>query len=1013
MLIDDYFIHQLNFEKKYGKKTIVLMQVGTFFEFYGVNNEKEKIGDAQIVAELLNIQLSRRNKSILENSRSNALMAGFPLNSLKRFINILLTNNYTVVLIEQVTEPPNPKREITNIYSPGTYIEEINKSDPNNIVSMYISEDSCYKTGKILFSFGLSSIDLSTGYNVVYENNIIHYEKLAFLEEIYRFVESYNPKEVIINYNAENLKKLKLNDIRKINNMDRIYHYNDCLEKKFFDINYQNSFLEKIFKNNGFLSPIEYINLEKKQYALISYLILLQFSYEHNEHIIDKIKIPQNWEYNDHLILYNNAIYQLNIVSLNQNDSKINSLYDVIQKTSTSMGKRLLKHRIMNPITNIDELNKRYNHISLFLNFDNLDIVEKILNEIIDIERLHRKLLLQTLHPYEFLNLSYTYDNIKKLLILIEKNFNLALFGFDNNIIEKFNNFIDKYNNIFDLLELGKYGLINIGGSFFKKGFFSEIDTIQEDIDNIYKYFNTECKILSNLIEKDSDYVKLENNEKDGYFFYTTKKRSEVMYNSFNNEQQNKYEIKKYNGTNVKIISEELTNESNKLLDLKELIKIKTKEAYFKVLSNFENEFIETLDEITKFIAIIDFIKCGAKCAKIYKYNKPLIVDENNGKSFFKATQIRHPIIEIINEEFDYVRNDIELFHEKCNGILLYGANGSGKSSLSKAVGCNIILAQMGFFVPSSEFNYYPYKKIFTRINGDDNIFKGMSSFGVEMDELRSILKYSDERSIVLGDEICKGTEELSALSIVSSSIMRFCSNNVNFIMATHFHKLYELEQIKKILNIKYMHLTIEYDKENGNIIYGRKLESGPGSNLYGVEIACHIIEDDDFIENAKNIRNAILNKSNELLNNKTSNYNNKLFIDKCHICGNCTSELDTHHIKEQYNFDEDDINKNKLSNLVVLCKKHHDEVHNGNLEINGYIDTINGKKLDYSIDKNNINRTNGKKKYDDEKINIIKSLANELKDQKQFMKIILMELKKRDIIISAKTVNKICNNEY
>ena len=167
----------------------------------------------------------------------------------------------------------------------------LNKSDPNNIVSMYINEESCYKTGKILFSFGLSSIDLSTGYNVVYENNIIHYEKLAFLEEIYRFVESYNPKEVIINYTAENLKKLKLNDIRKINNMDRIYHYNDCIEKKFFDINYQNSFLDKVFKNNGFLSPIEYVNLEKKQYALISYLILLQFSYEHNEHIIDKIKI--------------------------------------------------------------------------------------------------------------------------------------------------------------------------------------------------------------------------------------------------------------------------------------------------------------------------------------------------------------------------------------------------------------------------------------------------------------------------------------------------------------------------------------------------------------------------------------------------------------------------------------------------------------------------------------------------------------------------------------------------
>ena len=321
----------------------------------------------------------------------------------------------------------------------------------------------------------------------------------------------------------------------------------------------------------------------------------------------------------------------------------------------------------------------------------------------------------------------------------------------------------------------------------------------------------------------------------------------------------------------------------------------------------------------------------------------------------------------------------------------------------------------MGFFVPSQKFTYYPYKKIFTRINGDDNIFKGMSSFGVEMDELRSILKYSDDRSIVLGDEICKGTEEVSALSIVSSSIMRFCKNNVNFIMATHFHKLYELEQINNISNIKYMHLTIEYDKENNNIIYGRKLEDGPGSNLYGVEIACHIIEDDDFIENAKSIRNTILNKSNELLNDKKSNYNNKLFVDKCHICGTESSinELDTHHIKEQCNFDDCDINKDKLSNLVILCKKHHDEVHNGNLEIKGYIDTLNGKKLDYSIESDNLIRGNGKKKYNDEKIKIIKNLALKLKDQKQFMKIMLMELKKQNIIISAKTVNKICNDEY
>ena len=124
MLIDKYFEYQLDYEKKYGEKTLVLMEVGSFFEIYGVNNDVEKIGDVQRITEILNITLTRRNKAILENSRNNCLMAGFPTVSLKRYLHLLISNNYTIIMVEQVTDPPNPKREVTNIYSPGTYIED-------------------------------------------------------------------------------------------------------------------------------------------------------------------------------------------------------------------------------------------------------------------------------------------------------------------------------------------------------------------------------------------------------------------------------------------------------------------------------------------------------------------------------------------------------------------------------------------------------------------------------------------------------------------------------------------------------------------------------------------------------------------------------------------------------------------------------------------------------------------------------------------------------------------------
>ena len=188
----------------------------------------------------------------------------------------------------------------------------------------------------------------------------------------------------------------------------------------------------------------------------------------------------------------------------------------------------------------------------------------------------------------------------------------------------------------------------------------------------------------------------------------------------------------------------------------------------------------------------------------------------------------------------------------------------------------------------------------------------------------------------------------------------------------------------------------------------------GTGSNLYGIEIADFIIEDSDFIESAKRIRTTILNKSEEFLVSKTSNYNSKLYIDKCTICGDngFLYPLDTHHIKEQNTFSEGDVHKDKLSNLVVLCKTHHDEVHNGNLEIMGYLDTAAGQKIDYKISDEDV-ISSKKKKYNSHQISIIKQMAIQFKEQKQFMKVLIAELKKQDINISAKTIQKICTDTY
>jgi DNA mismatch repair protein MutS len=648
------------------------------------------------------------------------------------------------------------------------------------------------------------------------------------------------------------------------------------------------------------------------------------------------------------------------------------------------------------------------------------------------------------LHPYEFLNLSYSYDNILKLFEYFgnnsdndikNNNYLMSLYGIKQQTIDDFNLYIKYYKYVFDLLEMGKYGLLNITNSFLKKGIYLEIDNIQDEIEKINDFFNKECNYLSNIIEKDSDFVKVDNNEREGYFYYCTKKRADILMEKLSTNDKKKYEIRKFNGSNIKIVSKEIMEKSDKIIANKDNIQKIVKDKYLEILLNIENKFRLILDEISKFVAEIDFVKSGAKCAIIYNYCKPEIINKYDNKSYFSSKKIRHPIIEVISQEKAYIENDVELLKENiekekekqdyCSGILLYGVNGVGKSSLGKAIGINIILAQMGYYTASSNFVYYPYHKIFTRINGDDNIFKGMSSFVVEMSELKSILKYADSRSIVIGDEVCKGTEETSALAIVSSSIVHFSKNNVNFILATHFHKLYELSCIKSLKNIKLCHLSVNYDVKNDIIIYGRKLEAGAGSDLYGLEIANYIIKDDNFMTFAKNIRNEVLNLQTDIISTHTSNYNKDLYVDKCMICGSngLTYPLDTHHIIEQNIFDKNNntesFHKNKLSNLVVLCKTHHDSVHHGNLIINGYKDTTNGLLLDYNDknsekeDKKTEIKEKTNKKYNNTQIEIIKNIANKLKEQKQSMTIIQNELKKQGMQISPKTIRNILNDNY
>ena len=286
-------------------------------------------------------------------------------------------------------------------------------------------------------------------------------------------------------------------------------------------------------------------------------------------------------------------------------------------------------------------------------------------------------------------------------------------------------------------------------------------------------------------------------------------------------------------------------------------------------------------------------------------------------------------MIEQLNTDELYVSNDISIGLDN-DLMLLYGTNAVGKTSIIRAVGVSIIMAQAGLFVPCHYFEFVPYTGIFTRILGNDNLFKGLSTFAVEMSELRVILKMSNENSLILGDELCSGTEHDSAVSIFVSGLESLYNKKTSAIFATHLHEIVHYDEIKAMDKLLINHLTVSYNQEQDTLIYDRKLRDGPGESMYGLEVCKSLHLPDDFLQSAYAIRRKYNNESG-LLSKNTSHFNSKKIMDMCEIC-KTNRGVEVHHLQHQENADKNNMishfHKNHPANLLTLCEKCHQEIH-------------------------------------------------------------------------------------
>ena len=959
LLTEIYFDLQRHFEDKYGNDALVLMEIGAFFEVYEVNNDSLKIGKAKEIAELLNIQLTRKSKAILENSISNPLLAGVPSVSLDRYLSRLIdTKKYTIIIIKQKGEMPQIQRYIANVISPGTNFEYLSEPTENNIVSLLIDLNNG------IYSVGYAAIDVSTGKTICNEIHSTRDDKTYALDEAFSLLQTYSTSEVILTLDS---KEVDLEWISHYLELESLHH---AINTKRFKINFQNELFTRIFNINSFLSSIEYLDLERHPYTTESLAILIDFIIEHDESIIEKMNRPQFLGNSRYMYIGNNAMEQLSIISRDPADI---TLLDLIDKTSTAFGKRLLKERLLNPIVDKTLLEHRYDLTELLL--PSIDRFETHLKQIYDLERIARRIKLRKLHPVE---LTYIAMSLEAVLALLA-DAKAEDMEVEENLYEETQEMLKVLHDTFDLDICARFRIEQINDNLFRDGIYPAIDSIvttqQQEISKI----DNVASHVESLFDRDklfggeNRYATIGYLESEGYYLNLTKSRfgmiEKSLKESFVTVDGTHYFFKDFHykmlKNAVKVqgpLFEEITrNYETAQVKLISLVK----QRYIESLDLLENRFSLLLDRMISFIADIDVAISNAKCSKTMQLSRPIIEEGN----FYEAVALRHPIIESNHERGIYVPNDIYLGEnnhtahnhitlnasngEDLLGILLYGINSSGKSSLMKSIGISVVLAQAGFFVPAVELRFGLYEKLFTRIVSKDNLYKGLSTFTIEMMELKNIFNRANARSLILGDEISQGTETESALAIVASAILKIIDLQSTFIFATHLHQLGEISQLQNIKSLIFLHLGIQYDEKQDILIYNRVLQLGRGDSLYGLEFAKSLHMDKTFLQAAQTIRDERSNSHSEykkLNQQKRSKYHKALYLSKCALCDSPVD--DVHHITEQQQAsDSGHINhyhKNHRYNLIPLCKKHHSLVHEGKIMISGFVMTDEGLKLHY-----------------------------------------------------------------
>lgn len=908
------------YTQKYGPKTAIFLMVGSFYELYDIQNIETGETECNIkeIVDYLGIQLSTKKGDFSEGC--DGLFAGFPDYVLHKWAGRLTTAGWTVVIVDQIKDIRGKvkERKVARILSPSTHIENTTSTDTPYVVTLYFQQTTTAP------SFGAGALDLTTGTTATYYGVANGRSDIWTADDLVQMLNVFQPKELIIYWKGQSLTPdesffrrifgIPLHITLHIRPVETIGTFSKELIRS--------EYLQKIYSIKSVLPAKTYLGL-RSEVEEMALLFLLQFVEEHYPSMLKSFHRNEPWIPQARLICGNHALTQLQMTGQNVNETVI-GLFD---KCITPMGKRAMRDRLLSPYSEADEIRLRLNEVQEFTKWpDNKSkTLERQLRFMFDLPRLHRKVLCGLVTPQEVAGLFQTYSAIQVIINQVTSNTCLK---------EPFTQ--EQWNEYFKVFKANftaeKAQNANGDMTAFNVDKYKEIGKIEKEIQDAIEGFQTLRKEIAKNGGVQDDALRLEEREKEPYGIKgSTVTLQQLKKNIKNLPDGTKISELKSGGWIDCIMLQQLNTQLQKLREkLENLVKTYLVDACLEISE--AGLKIWTLMEF--WVSHIDCTQCIGRISKEKGFSCPNIENVDENGSSLDIKNIRHPLVEATSTRISYVKHNIRLGQYN-KGWLVYGMNASGKSTLMKATGLCVLLAQAGCFVPAKEMTLKPFKAIYTRILNQDNLFAGLSSFAVEMSELRDILRNANEHTLVLGDELCAGTESISAQALVASGIQWLSARNAKFIFATHLHGLPNVINIRE-LGVEVWHLHVEYDKITKKLVYDRSLRPGSGSTLYGLEVARAMDLPFEFIEQALKNRHQIMGSTTQQ-EASLSVWNKNIVRKECEVCHK-VSDLEVHHIKERASavngILEDGSHMNDKRNLIVICQKCHDEVHAGDIGI-------------------------------------------------------------------------------